>query len=143
MYSKRLRILSLLMAFNILASSMGFAVNVHQCKITKAKRYSLWQTPKSCCGDVEKKSSSAKTTLKKASCCLNSTEFQHISTESASFYKVELAKISWINNTFSLTHIINVEVLGNVSAASFTLLPNHSPPIWSKILLIFIQVFRI
>ena len=166
-----LRIFSLFMAINILFSSMGFAMREHQCKITKAKRYSLWQTPKDCCvktklsdSNVETQfiaskfiasefvasdsniktplmASLPKTTIKRTNCCKNATTLEKVSTNSSSFHKISLPNLHLVEIGF-VEHYFNFDVINYVSSSFTQYRSNSPPPIWGKFLLIFIQVFR-
>lgn len=157
-----LRIFSLFMALNILFSSMGFAMREHQCKITKAKRYSLWQTPKDCCVKTKLSDSNVetplmasdsniktplmaslpKTTIKRTNCCQNATTLEKVSTNSSSFHKISLPNLHLVEIGF-VEHYFNFGVINYVSSSFTQYRSNSPPPTWGKFLLIFIQVFRI
>lgn len=137
-----LRIFSLFMAINILFSSMGFAMREHQCKITKAKRYSVWQMPKDCCIQTKSIVFSQKATIKRSNCCINSTTLEKVSTNSSGFHKISLPNLHLIEIGF-IEHYFNFDVINYVSSSFTQYRSNSPPPIWGKFLLIFIQIFRI
>ena len=123
------RIFCLLMAFQVLFASTGFAMYEHFCKIKGSKTYSISAPKKSCCS-VKKSSSeqSKKLILKRAKCCSD-----HVSLH-------KISPIAWVYTpTFAYSYTHTSE---NISFNTLHY-SNSAPPLSGRDRLVFIQSFLI
>ena len=137
------RIFCLLMAFQMLFASTGFAMYEHFCKIKGAKTYSLSAPKKSCCA-VRKNATetSKKQTLKRAKCCSDQVSHYKISPNASQGHKIDFKtpSLAWVNTpVFTYTHThTNENISFNTLHCS-----NSAPPLSGKDRLVFIQSFLI
>ena len=137
------RIFCLLMAFQMLFASTGFAMYEHFCKIKGAKTYSLSAPKKSCCA-VRKNATetSKKQTLKRAKCCSDQVSHYKISPNASQGHKIDFKtpSLAWVNTpVFTYTHTHTNE---NISFNTLHY-SNSAPPLSGKDRLVFIQSFLI
>ncbi len=137
------RIFCLLMAFQVLFASTGFAMYEHFCKIKGAKTYSL-STPKKTCCSLKKgnKSEQKQSVYKKIQCCSNQITFHKISPYASQGHKIQLKtpSLAWVYTpVFIYSHVPTSENI------SFNILhySNSAPPLSGRDRLIFIQSFLI
>lgn len=84
------RIFCLIMAFQVLFASTGFAMYEHYCKIKGAKIYSLSIPKKTCCSfKKSNKEYSKKTILKRGKCCSDKVSHYKISPNASQSIKVK------------------------------------------------------
>ncbi len=138
-----IRIFCLLMAFQVLFASTGFAMTEHFCKI-KGKETYLFSRPKSCC--LEKKNlqnTPSKTAFNKQKCCDDKVSYQKIQTPS---------QLKNFQNNDSGSVLGEITPLASfyyqipVSPIFSSGLPQNfqnSPPLYGRSLLIFVQTFLI
>jgi hypothetical protein len=137
------RIFCLLMAFQVLFASTGFAMYEHYCKIRGAKTYSLSAPKKSCCS-IKKSSSEQleKLVLKRAKCCSDHVAHYKISPNASQGVKIDfkVPSLAWVYTpVFTYSHTHKSEKI------SFNTLHylNSAPPLSGKDRLVFIQSFLI
>jgi hypothetical protein len=140
-----IRIFCLLMAFQVLFASTGFAMTEHFCKI-KGKETYLFSRPKSCC--LEKKNlqnTSSQTSLKKQKCCDDKTSYQKIQTPSQlkNLQNNESGKVLGEILPISSLSILGQWHTDRNSVLCATDHGSNSPPLYGRSLLIFVQTFLI
>lgn len=137
------RIFCLLMAFQVLFASTGFAMYEHFCKIKGSKIYSLSVPKKSCCS-VKKSSSdqSKKLILKRAKCCSDHVSLHKIIPNASQGIKINFKtpSLTWVYTptfAYSCTHTSE-----NISFNTLHY-SNSAPPLSGRNRLVFIQSFLI
>ena len=137
------RIFCLLMAFQVLFASTGFAMYEHFCKIKGATAYSLSAPKKSCCS-VKKSSSesSKKLMLKREKCCSDHVSLYKISPNASQGVKTDFKtpSLAWVSiPVFTHAYAYKSE------KKSFNILhySNSAPPLSGRDRLVFIQSFLI
>lgn len=137
------RIFCLLMAFQVLFASTGFAMYEHFCKIKGLTTCSLSAPKKSCCS-VKKPSSesSKKLILKRAKCCLDQISHYKISPNASQGVKTDFKtpSLAWV-----YTPLFTYSYIHTSENISFNTLhySNSAPPLSGKDRLVFIQSFLI
>ncbi|MBA4853433.1 HYC_CC_PP family protein [Emticicia sp. BO119] len=141
---KRLtQIFCLLMAFQVLFASMGFTVIEHLCKV-KGKKTFIVSTPKKCCSDKKRATSSLKLQhFKKTKCCEEHTTVHKVITDSSNGYNPELQTPAffWLDkpvSNFTLSSWENESVSFRIPHFY-----DAAPPLSGKNLLIRIRTFLI
>ncbi len=138
-----IRIFCLLMAFQVLFASTGFATYEHFCKIKGSTTYSLSAPKKSCCS-VKKSSSeqSKKLILKRAKCCSDQISLCKISPNASQGVKIDFKtpSLAWV-----YTPVFTYAYAHTSENISFNTLhySNSAPPLSCRDRLIFIQSFLI
>ena len=136
-------IFCLLMAFQVLFASTGFAMYEHFCKIKGSKTYSISAPKKSCCS-VKKSSSeqSKKLILKRAKCCSDHVSLHKISPNASQGTKIDFKapSLAWVYTpTFAYSYTHTSE---NISFNTLHY-SNSAPPLSGRDRLVFIQSFLI
>ncbi len=137
------RIFCLLMAFQVLFASTGFAMYEHFCKIKGSTTYSL-STPKKSCCSVKNSSSkhSKKSILRRVKCCSDQVTHYKISPNASQGVKTDFQtpSLAWVN-----TPIPTYSYAYTTENISFNTLhySNSSPPLSGRDRLVFIQSFLI
>jgi hypothetical protein len=137
------RIFCLLMAFQVLFASTGFAMYEHFCKIKGSTSYSLSAPKKSCCS-VKKPSTetSKKSVLKRAKCCSDQVSLYKISPNASQSIKIDFKtpSLAWVH-----TPIFTYAYTQTSEKISFNTLhySNSAPQLSGRDRLVFIQSFLI
>jgi hypothetical protein len=137
------RIFCLLMAFQVLFASTGFAMYEHFCKIRGSKTYSLSASKKPCCS-LKKIASeqSKKPILKRSKCCSDHVTHYKINPNASQGFKIDFKtpSLTWVfSPVFTYS---NTSVSENIS---FNILhySDSAPPLSGRERLVFIQFFLI
>ena len=134
-----LRIFCLLMAFQVLFASTGFAMYEHFCKIKGAKTYSLTISKKSCCSyKKQNKSDEKQTVLKRAKCCSDQVTYHKISPNASQGHKIDFQNLSLVCIPVSIGAYTYEQVSENISKNNL-LYSNSSPPLSGRDIVIFVQ----
>jgi hypothetical protein len=138
-----LRIFCLLMAFQVLFASTGFAMYEHFCKIKGAKTYSLSAPNKTCCSVKNgNKSEEKQSALKRAKCCSDQITYHKISPNASQGHKIDFTtpSLAWVfTPVFTYAYIHTSENL-SYNTLHYS---NSAPPLSGRDRLVFIQSFLI
>lgn len=136
MKSKKLRIISLLMAFIVLLSSIGFGIFEHTCNFTHKKTISVIQQD-DCCTPTD--DSSSETSLRKASCCSSTKTLAKVEVNQSStevVYKFTIAQFIQQTPVF-------IEIVKPVILITNNIFRANPPPVNHKLYLVLYQTFLI
>jgi len=138
-----IRIFCLLMAFQVLFASVGFAMYEHLCKISGKSNYMLSQPKRSCCAKKAKMTEhTSKLSIKRAKCCSDSVTHYKITPNASQGISIDykIPSLAWIIETpifYTFTWV--------AQSVSFKISHyyNTAPPLFGRLRLIFIQSFLI
>jgi hypothetical protein len=137
------RIFCLLMAFQVLFASTGFAMYEHFCKIKGSTTYSLTISKKTCCS-VKKANNehSKKTVLKRAKCCSDHVAHYKITPNASQNLKgdFKIPSFAWISTPMFTYAYTRTSVNTSFNTLHYS---NNAPSLAGRDRLIFIQSFLI
>lgn len=138
-----IRIFCLLMAFQVLFASVGFAMYEHLCKISGKSKVTYIQPKRSCCASkVKMTNGSSKTTIKRAKCCSDLVTHYKVTPNASQGVNVDFHFPAFV---WAIETPVSPAFAWVAQSVSFKIphYYNTAPPLFGRERLIFIQSFLI